>query len=143
MALIRHFHQNRDGAALLEFAIVLPVLLALCFGCFEVGRVLLTYAAVDNALRGGTRFLAQVSDASCQPACSWGALRAMELVREQIITNAGVREAAVRVDLAADVPAGTVAIAAEVDVDLVFSRWLRRSEVWTVKLSRQEQKIAG
>lgn len=42
--------------AIVEFAIVLPILMMLLVGIFEVGRMIYTYAAVNNASREAARF---------------------------------------------------------------------------------------
>jgi len=51
---------NKDSGlaaqALVEFAIALPVLLALLVGVMEVGRMILTYAMVNNASRDAVRY---------------------------------------------------------------------------------------
>ena len=128
---------------MLEFALILPVLIVLCIGCVEIGRVLHAYAAVETAVRGGARFLAQVPNPSCNPACSWGALHAIALTRNQITANTGVRETAIRISPMSDGLTNTVVLEAEVDIDSIFSSGFARVSVWTVKVSRQEQKIAG
>jgi Flp pilus assembly protein TadG len=51
--------QNKAGyraQALIEFAIVLPVLLALLVGIMEVGRMVFIYALVTNASRDAARY---------------------------------------------------------------------------------------
>ena len=42
--------------AIVEFAIVLPILMVVLVGMFEAGRMLYTYAAVNNASREAVRF---------------------------------------------------------------------------------------
>ena len=42
--------------AIVEFAIVLPILMMLLVGIFEAGRMIYTYAAVNNASREAVRF---------------------------------------------------------------------------------------
>ncbi|GAC1425118.1 MAG: hypothetical protein NVSMB6_25820 [Burkholderiaceae bacterium] len=134
---------GEDGAALLEFAIVLPILITLCFGCVELGRVLFAYAAVESAVRGGVRYLAQVPNPGCVPTCSWGASRAVDMTRDQIAFNTGILGRSIRVSPTTDDRTGMVALDAEVDVPLMFSGGLGRFKVWTVRVSRQEQKIEG
>jgi Flp pilus assembly protein TadG len=46
---------NQDGAALVEFAIVLPVLLVLIFGMIEFSVMLYDKAMITNASREGAR----------------------------------------------------------------------------------------
>jgi len=47
---------GRHGQAIVEFAIVLPILMVLLVGILEVGRMLFMYAAVSNASREAVRF---------------------------------------------------------------------------------------
>jgi len=48
------------GQAIVEFAIALPILLALLVGILEVGRMLFIYAAVTNASREAVRYASAV-----------------------------------------------------------------------------------
>jgi Flp pilus assembly protein TadG len=55
------FSQKRNkfgyrAQAMVEFAIALPVLLALLVGIMEVGRMILTYTLVNNASRDAVRY---------------------------------------------------------------------------------------
>ena len=52
-----YFHKwrNDQGGALVEFAIVMPLLLLLCFGIIEFGLVLYNKAVLTNASREGAR----------------------------------------------------------------------------------------
>lgn len=128
---------------MLEFALILPVIILLGIGCVEIGRVLYAYAAIESAVRGGARYLAQVPNPNCNPVCSWGAQHAMAMTRAQIVANTGVRDTAIRISPTQDVVSNTVMLDAEVDIDSVFSGSFGRLSVWTVKISRQEQKIAS
>lgn len=47
--------KNQDGQALVEFAIVLPILMLLIMGIFQFGMMLNTYITIGNAAREGTR----------------------------------------------------------------------------------------
>jgi Flp pilus assembly protein TadG len=47
--------KREDGQELVEFALILPLLLLLCFGIIEVGRLMLSYNTVANAAREGAR----------------------------------------------------------------------------------------
>lgn len=54
-----HRRQTEPGfraQAIVEFALVLPILMMLLVGIFEVGRMIYTYAAVNNASREAARF---------------------------------------------------------------------------------------
>ena len=44
-----------QGQALVEFALVLPILLLLIFGIIDAGRLIYTYNTVSNAARNGAR----------------------------------------------------------------------------------------
>jgi len=44
------------GQTLVEFALILPILLFVVMGLFEVGRFVFYYAVLNNAAREGTRF---------------------------------------------------------------------------------------
>jgi TadE-like protein len=61
------------GVAALEFALLLPVLLALCIGTVEIGRALLHYERLCQSVRAAARHLAtgQAGDAQRQAeACN-------------------------------------------------------------------------
>ena len=47
---------GKRAQAIVEFAIVLPILLMLLVGIFEVGRLIFMYAAVTNASREAARY---------------------------------------------------------------------------------------
>jgi Flp pilus assembly protein TadG len=47
------------GGALVEFALVLPVLMAFTFGATELGRAIYTYNALDKTVRDAARHLSQ------------------------------------------------------------------------------------
>ena len=55
----RNFHRGSRAAraqAMVEFAIVAPILFLLLFGIFEVGRMIYVYSAVTNASREAVRY---------------------------------------------------------------------------------------
>lgn len=75
--------QRTRGAALIEFALTLGVLLTLVFGITEFGRAIYEYDALAKAARDATRYLSTkapgdavaVTDATClavhgNPTCS-------------------------------------------------------------------------
>lgn len=49
-------HSKERAQAIVEFAIVLPILLMLLVGILEVGRMVFIYAAVNNASREAARY---------------------------------------------------------------------------------------
>lgn len=52
---IRRFRRD-DGAAAVEFALVLPLLLILVFGIIDFGRLMYTANTLTSAVREGARF---------------------------------------------------------------------------------------
>lgn len=58
---------NENGATLVEFAVVAPLLFLLLFGVIEFGRAVVTYTAVNTAAREGARYAATVGDSSTTP----------------------------------------------------------------------------
>jgi Flp pilus assembly protein TadG len=49
--------KNQRGAAAIEFAIVAPLLLAICFGITEFGRAIYTYNTLAKSARDAARYL--------------------------------------------------------------------------------------
>lgn len=50
MRLVERFAKDRSGAAALEFAMVVPIFLALVFSTFETGWIMVRATALDRAL---------------------------------------------------------------------------------------------
>ena len=62
------------GAALVELAIVLPVLLMMVFGITELGRALYQLNTLAKSADAGVRYLSRawdVLDDDCQPTADW------------------------------------------------------------------------
>ena len=137
---LRALRAEESGAAILEFALLLPILVALVYGCFEVGRALLVRQAMEGAVRAGARILAQVPDPACESGCPPGAARAVEVTQGQILANTGLPPGAVTVEPQPDPLAGTVAMQASVAFDVMFPGPvpLRR---WTLKARHQEPRL--
>lgn len=55
MLWFHDFRRNQRGQAVVEMALVLPILLMLIFGIVEFGRILNTYMIVTNLSREGAR----------------------------------------------------------------------------------------
>jgi len=54
--MFRMFHRDReDGASLVEFAVVLPLLILLVFGIMEAGWLFAQHVEIRNAAREGAR----------------------------------------------------------------------------------------
>lgn len=51
-------HRRERGAAMVEFALLLPLLLLVLFGLIDMGRMFLTQAMVTNGAREGARMAA-------------------------------------------------------------------------------------
>jgi Flp pilus assembly protein TadG len=49
-------HRHRQGAAAVEFAIILPLLVTIVLGCVDFGRFAYSYIALTNAARAGAAF---------------------------------------------------------------------------------------
>jgi hypothetical protein len=54
-ARVGRVQRNDKGAVLVEAAIILPVLLMMIFGIFEIGSLLKSYSGAANAVRAGGR----------------------------------------------------------------------------------------
>ncbi len=52
----RRFHRDDRAAAMIEFAIVAPLLFLLVFGIIDFGRVFFLYNNLTNAARDGARY---------------------------------------------------------------------------------------
>ena len=138
---VRRFAADESGAAILEFTVALPILVALFFGCFELGRALLVRQAMEGAVRGGARYLARVPDPTCAPACSPGAAHAVRMTTDRIVENTGLASAAVSV--APDpAPPGTVAMSAAVAFRVDFLAPGTLGTTWTLTARHQEQRVA-
>ena len=55
-ALKKIHRTGRHGQAIVEFAIVLPILMVLLVGILEVGRMIFIYSVVNNASREAARY---------------------------------------------------------------------------------------
>ena len=59
MRRLRNLISNTHASAAVEMAMVLPIMLALLFGAFELGNYFLTEHVVVKAVRDGARFAAR------------------------------------------------------------------------------------
>lgn len=67
---------NVRGSALVEFALILPILLVLAFGITEFGRALYQQNILGKSIEAGTRYLARGYNAvtdDCAPGPNWSA----------------------------------------------------------------------
>jgi Flp pilus assembly protein TadG len=58
--LARGLRRNERGAAGVEMALVLPLLVLLAFGAIEIGRMIWQYQIVTKGVRDGVRYLTRV-----------------------------------------------------------------------------------
>lgn len=65
---LARFRRDDRGAAAVEFALVLPILVVLVFGIVDFGRALFAYNYLTAAVREGGRFAAVQTSASAQAA---------------------------------------------------------------------------
>lgn len=58
MTMSRYVKNRQAGVAMVEFAIVLPLLLLLMLGVAEIGRAMVRYNALTKAVQAGARYAA-------------------------------------------------------------------------------------
>src|SRR5437764_12006470 len=96
---MKRLKKNERGAALLEAAITVPIILLVSVGIFEFGRAYQTWQVLTNAAREGAR-LAVVTD----PVAGAVEARVTDYMRSGQLSN--VAGATVTVDRAATVSIG-------------------------------------
>ena len=104
--LIRRLRRDDGAAAMVEFAIVAPLLFALLFGIIDFGRVFFLYNNLTNAAREGARLGAVLMTASCAAGTQTTVINA---VRARI-NDAGGSTATVNVTCPGLAPAQTVRV---------------------------------
>jgi Flp pilus assembly protein TadG len=136
---LSRYWRNQDGAALVEFAISLPLILILAFLMVESMRMFWAYQAAIAGVRDATRYLARVAPADLCTAGGSIAGYAAELedIVETTINGAALFPAGVTVTSVtpsyacinslglrqASVPVATVS--ADVSITMPFSQVLR------------------
>jgi len=60
--LFGRFRRDRRGVAAIEFALILPILLVLALGCFEVPRYVLLWQRLERASSGVSDLVAQADE---------------------------------------------------------------------------------
>lgn len=66
---------RQAGAAMVEFAILLPLMIVLVFGITEMGRAIYQQNTLSKAVASGARYMsrsAQSVNADCTQAGQWG-----------------------------------------------------------------------
>jgi len=69
MKNLNGFRQTNSGAALIEFALVTPILILVLVACLDFARALNAYVTIANAAREGARY------ATLHPAADTAAIR--------------------------------------------------------------------
>jgi Flp pilus assembly protein TadG len=85
--------KHEEGAAVVEFALVLPLLLMILFGIIEFGLVLYNQEVITNASREGARFGIVIGD----PRPSTGQIQG---VVNTYLTNSGLKSGNATVSVA-------------------------------------------
>lgn len=137
----RRFRRCESGAAILEFALVLPLLLVLVAGTYDVGRMLLVRLVLERAVESGARHLARVQDPGCEPSCSAGARHAIALARDDILRTTRLPADAVRVASRGRAADRTVALSAEAEVAFGLFAPLGLPLRWTVSAAHEERRV--
>ena len=114
----RTLHHPESGQSLVEFALLLPVLLIIVLGLFDVGRAVYAWTAVSNAAREGARLaiVDQRTDGNGTP------LAAIEAANQAIALGLDPTDAAqvqvryLRPDLSASCPTTGIRCVVEVRV---------------------------
>jgi Flp pilus assembly protein TadG len=90
--MYRNLKERGRGQALVEFAVVLPLLLLLLLALFDAGRGVLFYTELSNASRVGARIaiVNQSNDATCS-----GADRTFKCAAADLTTGMGVPASAI------------------------------------------------
>lgn len=113
----RRFGSATSGAALVEFAVSLPLILILAFGAFESQRLLWSYQAAVAGVRDAARYVARVAD---------------DNICETQGASASNADLSGLAQLALDrivIPGGVTVTAVNVAVDCVLSPGLRQGTV--------------
>lgn len=79
---VRRFRRDERGAAIIEFALVAPLLLALVWGIIETGRAFYTVNSLASAVRDGARY-----GAACDLGSPGGTLNITGTACEATIRN--------------------------------------------------------
>lgn len=136
------FAADQDGAAILEFALVLPVLVLLAGATYEVGRALLIRVQIEAAVQAGARYLARVPDPECRPGCSPGAARAVRLTAARIADATGIPPERIAVAPDPAPPRGTVVLTAATTVGSDIFSLAGLGPAWTLRVAHAETRVA-
>jgi Flp pilus assembly protein TadG len=83
--ILHRFRRSQDGAALVEFAISLPLILVVSFGTIDSMRLFWSYQAAVAGVRDAARYVARVAP---DDICTSGAVLADELAARGVVPAA-------------------------------------------------------
>lgn len=113
---------RESGQSLVEFSLLVPVLVLLVVGLFDVGRAVYAWTAVSNAAREGARtaIVDQRVDGSGTPLAAIEAANQATALGLEATDPAEVRVRYLMPDLSAACPATAVSCVAEVRVQFAW-----------------------
>jgi Flp pilus assembly protein TadG len=85
----RRTRRDEHGGALVEFALVLPLLLTIVLGAISGGSLLSRKQTLTHAAREGARYGAVVASTECQPTSRCGGLTWAQLVQSVVLQRSG------------------------------------------------------
>ena len=105
MTKFRSIFRNRDGAAAIEFAFALPVLIVMIYGIFQVGIAFQASAGMQHALGEGARLATVCQNPTADGVCSVATDEEIEARVAEKLFGTGIGEFAVAITRPADDPA--------------------------------------
>jgi hypothetical protein len=84
----RELWSDEGGASIVEFAIVLPLMLALLAGGVELTRAVFAYQAADKSVKAAARYAARLPEASLD-AGGWGVTPVKNLALRGTLDGSG------------------------------------------------------
>jgi hypothetical protein len=84
----RELWSDEGGASIVEFAIVLPLMLALLAGGVDLTRAVFAYQAADKSVKAAARYAARLPEASLN-AGSWGVTPVKNLALRGTLDGSG------------------------------------------------------
>ena len=84
----RELWSNEDGASIVEFAIVLPLMLALLVGGVDLTRAVFAYQTADKSVKAAARYAARLPVASLD-AGGWGVTPVKNLALRGTLDGSG------------------------------------------------------
>ena len=137
---LRRMVAAEDGAAILEFALVLPLLVALVAGTVEIGRALLVQRQMSEATRAGARALARAADPACNPACSAEASRIVAGTVERIARATGLPARQIAVTVIDGDSAGFVGLRSDLQLGTGF---FGLDRLLTLRIARYDARLGA